>query len=345
MNIKAAMLTEQRTIQICEQTLPEPGPGEVSVRPEYVGICGSDLHFFENGCIGNCRVTYPFILGHECAGIIAGVGSGVTELAVGDRVTIEPGIPCGHCTYCRAGRYNLCPSVRFLSTPPYDGVLREQFNHPASLCYKLPENVSAKTGALMEPLAVGLYAAKRGNVQPGMRVVILGGGCIGLMTLLACKAAGAAQIIVSDLYEIRLDKAMQLGATGVFQPGRDGQPQQLREEFTGEAGFDVVFETAGSCVTAAQTSKLVKRGGTIVVVGNVLGEVSYSFRDLYLNEAEIKAVFRYRNVFPEVIHQVASGRIDPEGVISDVFGFSHAQQAFEAAMSNKQAIVKAVIKL
>ena len=177
------------------------------------------------------------------------------------------------------------------------------------------------------------------------RVAILGGGCIGLMTLLACKAAGAAQIVVSDLFDLRLDKAKQLGATGVFNPKTDGDTAALREKFTAGAGFDVVFETAGNRVTAAQTSGLVGRGGVIVVVGNVLGEVAFSFRNLYLNEAEVRAVFRYRNMFPEIIQQVAAGRIDVSGVASDVFDFDDTQTAFERAMNNKAEVVKAVIKL
>ena len=345
MQVKTAILTAQQTIQMGMTELPAPKADEVTIQPEYVGVCGSDVHFFEFGCIGACKVEYPFVLGHECAGVVTAVGSDVDTLRVGDRVTIEPGIPCGRCKFCREGRYNLCRQVKFLSTPPYDGVLRERFNHPADLTYRLPENVSTKDGALMEPLAVGAYACKRGGVHPGSRVAILGGGCIGLMTLLACKAAGAAQIVVSDLFDLRLDKAKQLGATGVFNPKTDGDTAALREKFTAGAGFDVVFETAGNRVTAAQTSELVGRGGVIVVVGNVLGEVAFSFRNLYLNEAEVRAVFRYRNMFPEIIQQVAAGRIDVSGVASDVFSFDDTQTAFERAMNNKAEVVKAVIKL
>ena len=200
MQVKTAILTAQQTIEMGMTELPAPKADEVTIQPEYVGVCGSDVHFFEFGCIGACKVEYPFVLGHECAGVVTAVGSNVETLHVGDRVTIEPGIPCGRCKFCREGHYNLCRRVKFLSTPPYDGVLREHFNHPADLTYRLPENVSTKDGALMEPLAVGAYACKRGGVHPGSRVAILGGGCIGLMTLLACKAAGAAQIVTSLLW-------------------------------------------------------------------------------------------------------------------------------------------------
>lgn len=344
MKIKAAVLTQPKTICIEDYDVQKPGPDEVTIKPEYVGVCGSDVHFFEYGCIGSCKVTYPFVLGHECAGTITEVGSDVTDLKVGDRVVIEPGVPCGKCDFCRKGRYNLCRTVKFLSTPPYDGVLRESFNHPAAFTYKLPDNVSTLEGSLIEPLSVGLYATKRGNVLPGMKVAILGGGCIGLMTLLACKAAGASTIVVSDLFDNRLEKARELGATGTFNPKTDGDNESFREKFTGGEGFDVVFETAGNKVTVNQTSYLMKRGGTIVIVGNVVEEVPFSFRNMYLNEGEIKSVFRYTNTFPEAVEQIANGRIDVKGIASDFFSFSDTQEAFNKAMNEKAVVVKAVIK-
>jgi len=328
MKIKAAVLTQLQTINIEEYEITEPGPDEVTVHPEYVGVCGSDVHFFEHGRIGACAVTYPFVLGHECAGTVTAIGSNVKDFSVGDRVVIEPGIPCGCCDFCRRGRYNICRSVKFLSTPPYDGVLREAFNHPAAFTYKLPDNVSTLEGALIEPLSVGLYAARRGEVRPGMKVAILGGGCIGLMTLLACKSIGASQIVVSDLFDNRLETAMKLGATGVFNPKTDGDTNAFREKFTDGEGFDVVFETAGSKVTANQTSYLMKRGGMVVMVGNIVEEVPFSFRNMYLNEGEVRSVFRYTNTFPEAIEQIASGRIDVKNVASDIFDFADTQEAF-----------------
>lgn len=345
MKIKAARLKEPKKIEIEEVELGELKENEVSIRPEYVGVCGSDVHFFEEGRIGNCVVTYPFILGHECAGTVVGIGKKVKKFKVGDRVTVEPQIPCGTCSYCRSGRYNLCPEVKFLSTPPYDGVLREEFHYREDMTYLLPENVSLLEGALTEPLAVGLYAAKRGNVAPGMKVAILGGGCIGLMTLLSCKAAGASVMLVSDLFKNRLDRALKLGATDVFCSGPEADIMSVREELTGGEGFDVVFETAGNKVTASQTSGLLKRGGTIVMVGNIVPDVSFSFRNLYLKEGEIKAVFRYRNIFPEAIEQIASGRIAVRDVVSDIVPFEHTQEAFEKAMTDKAGVIKTVVSI
>lgn len=345
MKVKAARLVGPQRIAIEDVDWQEPLADEIAIRPEYIGVCGSDVHFFERGRIGKCVVNYPFILGHECAGRVVAVGKNVKTIREGDRVVIEPGIPCGKCHYCRSGRYNLCPDVKFLSTPPYDGVLRERFNYPADMAYRLPDEISSIEGALIEPLAVGMYAAKRGNVSPGMKVAILGGGCIGLMTLLACKAAGASEILVSDLFQSRLGKAKELGATITFQSGTEDDADRMRRMTESGEGFDVVFETAGNKVTASQTSKLLKRGGTIVIVGNIVDEVSFSFRDLYLNEGEIKAVFRYRNIFPEAIQQVAAGRIQVKDIASDVFPLEQAQMAFEKAMTEKEKVIKAVISL
>lgn len=345
MKIKAARLQEPKRIEIEEMELEDLKENEVSIRPEFVGICGSDAHFFEEGKIGNCVVSYPFILGHECAGTVVGIGKNVKKFKVGDRVTVEPQIPCGTCVYCRSGRYNLCPEVKFLSTPPYDGVLREEFHYREDMTYLLPQEVSSLEGALIEPLAVGLYAVKRGKVTPGMRAAILGGGCIGLMTLLACKAAGASVIMVSDLFENRLKKALNLGATDVFCSGGNADIMSVRDALTGGEGFDVVFETAGNKVTAAQTSGLLKRGGTIVMVGNIVPEVSFSFRNLYLKEGEIRAVFRYRNIFPEAIEQIASGRIVVKDVVSDIVPFEHTQEAFEKAMTEKADVIKTVVSI
>lgn len=345
MKIKAARLTEPKNIIIEETELEEPKENEVVIRPEYVGICGSDVHFFENGRIGNCAVRYPFILGHECAGTVVKVGTNVKSRKAGDRVTIEPGIPCGTCTYCKSGRYNLCPDIQFLSTPPYDGVLREAFCCREDMTYLLPEHVSSLEGALIEPLAVGMYAVKKGGVRPGMKAAVLGGGCIGLMTLLACKAAGASTIFVSDLFDKRLEKAKMLGATDVFASLPDTDILAACNDVTDGEGFDVVFETAGNKVTAAQTSGLLKRGGTIVMVGNIVPDVSFSFRNLYLKEGQIQSVFRYRNIFPEAIKEVASGRISVKEAATDLFAFADVQQAFEKAMNEKADVIKAVVSM
>ena len=179
MKSRAAFLTDIKKIEMGEVEVPDPGDHEVQIKVEYVGVCGSDVHFFEHGRIGKNQVTYPFILGHECAGRITKIGAGVSGLAAGDRVAMEPGIPCGRCEFCKDGRYNICPDVAFLAAPPTNGALVEHINDPSHLSFTLPANVSTLEGALVEPLAVGMHAARQGEVMPGKSIVILGAGCIG----------------------------------------------------------------------------------------------------------------------------------------------------------------------
>lgn len=343
MKIKAAVLEGLQHIEMKEIELEPLKKGEISVKIEYVGICGSDMHFFEHGRIGDHVIEYPFILGHECAGTVVAVAPDVRDIKIGDRVALEPGIPCGHCEFCKEGRYNLCPDMAFMASPPQNGSLREIVNHPAHMAFKLPDSMSTLEGALLEPLAVGMHAVKHGGVTPGKSVAILGSGCIGLVTLLACKAAGASVIAVSDLFDNRLEKAKELGATHVFNPQKDGDFTNIRN-FTNGEGFDVVFETAGSKVTASQTSYLVRRGGTIVIAGSVLGDTPFNFRNLSVLEATLKTIWRYRNIYPEAIQQVSSGRINLKSIATDEFSFDDCQNAFVSSIKNKNEIVKSYIK-
>lgn len=238
----------------------------------------------------------------------------------------------------------MCPDVKFPSVPPYDGMLRDYVAIPAHLAYRLPENVSSMEGALIEPLAVGLSAAERGDVSLGQNIVILGAGCIGLVTLMACKARGAGKVIVCDLFDKRLDKALELGAdVAINAKGEDVEARVL--ELTGGVGADVVFETAGNPRTAAQTSDLVRRCGVVVMVGNINGETPYRFMDLMYKESEIRTIYRYRNNFATAIQAVANGSIDVKKIVSHEFDFQDVQAAFDNSLYNRQDVIKAVIKL
>lgn len=327
-----------------EDEMPKPGPGEVVVEVEYVGVCGSDLHFFESGMIGPRRIEGQQTLGHEAAGVVYEVGEGVTELAVGDRVAIEPGIACGKCRYCREGYYNLCPDVHFISSNPYQGAMRQFIAHPANLCFKLPPNVSTLEGALIEPLAVGMHAARQSCVELGNTVVILGCGCIGLTTLLSVKAMGATRIIVTDLCDNRLEMATSLGATETINSGKV-DPVARVMELTDNDGADIVFETAGSRFTAAQTGGLVRRGGVIMIVGNVFGETPFNFHQISTKEVTIKSVFRYRNIYPLAIKAIQSGKINVKAIASDIFDFNHIEEGMLKAIREKDNVVKVVIKV
>ena len=338
---RAAYMVTPGKMEIRELPMPQAQPGEVVLKIEYVGVCGSDAHFFESGMRKGKAFDLPFILGHECAGTVTQVGAGVQNVAVGDRVCFEPQITCGVCPECRSGR---CKDVRFPSVPPYDGMLRDYAAIPAHLAFKLPDNVSSLEGALIEPLAVGLSAASRGDVTLGQDVVILGAGCIGLLTMMACKARGAGRVIVSDLFSKRLDKALELGADAVIDASTEDTMARVTELTEGR-GADVVFETAGNSHTAAETSDLVRRGGVIVFVGNINGETPYRFMDLMYKEGEIRTIYRYHNNFPTAIRAVSTGRIDVKAIASHQFDFQNVQEAFDAALYQRQDVVKAVIKL
>ena len=344
---KAAYMHGTDKMIIKEIDVPEIKKDQVLVQLEYVGICGSDVHYYHSGRCGSYEVDLneDFMLGHECAGTVVEIGEDVTSLQVGDRVALEPGITCGTCEFCKAGKYNLCPDVVFLATPPVQGCYEEYIAFPENMCFKLPDNVSTKEGALIEPLSVGFHAANQGNVQVGDTVVILGGGCIGLVTLLSCKAHGAGKIILADIVDARLEKAKELGATHVINSKEVDVKEEIARLTEGR-GVDIVFETAGSPVTIAQTPFLVCKGGTIVLVGiSAQEEINYNFAQIMDKEATIKSVFRYRNIYPKAIAAVASGAIDVNNIVTHEFDLEHIQEAFEEAVNNKTDLVKAVIKI
>ncbi len=340
----AAYLTAVGTIELGPAPLEAPGPGEIQLKVEYVGICGSDVHFYASGQRKGKFFDLPFILGHECAGTVAALGPGVEGLQVGDRVCFEPQITCGTCRYCRSGHYNMCPNVVFPSVPPYHGMLRRYANIPARCAFRLPDSVSTRDGALMEPLAVGLSAASRGDVTLGDRVVILGSGCIGLVTLLACRARGASRILVADLCDNRLEMAKKLGADVVVRSDRENLLERVYAMTDGE-GADVVLETAGSPVTAAATADLVRRCGVVVLVGNINGETPYRFMDLMYREGEIRTIYRYKNNFPTALEAVATGAIDPSPLVTHTFDFADTNEAFRLCNEEKEKVVKTVVRI
>lgn len=332
-------------MEIREIEVPVPKEKQVLVKLEYVGICGSDVHYLEHGKIGDFIVNGDFILGHECAGTVVALGPGVKNLKVGDKVALEPGCTCGQCEFCKTGRYNLCPDVEFLATPPYDGCLMNYIAFPENMAFKLPDGISTKEGALVEPLAVGMHAAKQGNVKLGDSVVILGSGTIGLVTLLACKAFGATDITVVDVIPKRLEYAKKLGATTTVNAAEKDVLTEI-DRLTNKKGADVVIETAGSAKTVAQTPYLVKNGGCVVLVGMAPQDIiEYNFSKIMAKEAEIKSVFRYRNIYPQAINAVSKGIIDISGIITHEFAFDDAAKAFNFVINNKQEVVKAVIKI
>ena len=343
--MKVAIMTDIGKMEYTERPIPAPKDDEVLVKLEYVGICGSDLHYYEAGAIGNFIVKPPFVLGHEPGGVVVEVGKDVTHLKVGDRVALEPGKTCGHCEFCREGKYNLCPDVIFFATPPVDGVFQEYVAHEAGLCFKLPDNVSTMEGALIEPLTVGFHAANQGGAHAGQTAVVMGAGCIGLVSMMALKAEGVSRVYVVDVMKNRLEKAMELGADGVIN-GREADAVAKIMELTDGRGCDLVIETAGTEITTRQAINMTKKGATIVLVGySSSGEMTLPVSTALDKELTFKTVFRYRHIYPMAIDAVASGRVNLKGIVTDVFDFDDLQNAMDRSISDKANIVKAVVKM
>ena len=343
--MKVAVMEGIGKMGYTQRPIPAPKEDEVLVKLEYVGICGSDMHYYETGAIGDYVVEPPFVLGHEPGGIVVEVGSKVKHLKVGDRVALEPGKTCGHCEFCRQGKYNLCPDVVFFATPPVDGVFQEYVAHEAALCFKLPDNVSTLEGALIEPLAVGFHAANQGGAHAGQTAVVMGAGCIGLVSMMALKAEGVSRVYVVDVMQKRLDKALELGADGVIN-GRDEDAVEAVRRLTGGAGCDLVIETAGTEITTRQAIHMAKKGANLVLVGySKTGEMTLPMSLVLDKELAFKTVFRYRHIYPMAIDAVAAGKVNLKGIVTNIFDFDDIQNAMDKSVSDKANIIKAVVKI
>ena len=343
--MKTAVMTKLKYCEIQKRPIPVPKEDEVLVKIENVGVCGSDLHYYESGRIGNFIVEFPFVLGHEAGGTVVEVGANVKNLKVGDRVALEPGKTCGKCEFCKSGRYNLCPDVIFFATPPVDGVFQEYVAHEAGLCFKIPDNMSTEEAALIEPLAVGMHAANQGDAHLGQIAVVTGSGCIGLMSLLSLKARGVSKVIVVDVMDKRLAQAKKLGADYVINGKTEDTVARIMEITEGK-GFDLGIETSGSQICASQQIQAAKKGATIVLVGySASGEMTLPIGMSLDKELNFKTVFRYRNIYPMAIDAVASGKINVKGVVTDYFKLDDIQEALTACVEDKANIVKGVIKV
>jgi len=345
MNNQTAFLVQPFKMEILDTEIPMPKEDEVLIEVQSIGICGSDLGFFADPTnAGQREVVYPIVLGHECGGRIVDVGKNVKHLSRGDLVAVEPGVPCGECEWCRSGHYNLCPSLTFLAAPPFEkGALSRYITHPAAYTYKLQPGMAALDGALLEPLSIGMYAVKRGDVRLGDTVAVLGAGCIGLMNLMAAKAAGAGMVMVVDIFDNRLEMAKEIGADIVINSAKQDLPEEARK-VTGDRGFDHVFESAGNPATTKAALDTVRKGGNIIMVGLNHTPTPFDFYAAARKECDILSVWRYVNMYPLAMKAVASGKIDPKKIVTDIFEFQDVQNAFERSYKEKQTMVKAAIK-
>lgn len=330
--MRVSVLSAPSTLTIEERERPNPGPGEVLVRMICVGVCGSDTHYLEHGRIGSFAVEYPMVLGHEGVGVIEVVGEGVDPARVGQRVSIEPGVPCRSCEQCLRGVYNLCPQMVFHATLPYDGSLAEYIVHDAAFAHPVPEGVDQEAAAMVEPLSVGLWACRKADVRPGTSVLITGAGPIGLMCLLATRAAGARDITVVDLKPERLAHVERLG----------GRAVDSRLDIFDNREYDVLLECSGvEAVTQAGVRSLA-RGGRGVLIGMGGDTVALPLSALQEREVVVTGVFRYANTWPLALRLLADGVIDVRGLVTGRFDLDDADQALRAA-STDPASVKAMV--
>ncbi|MBR2571657.1 MAG: NAD(P)-dependent alcohol dehydrogenase [Clostridia bacterium] len=343
MSNKTFYQTGLEKMEVGEAPMPKIGPDDVMIKVQSVGVCGSDLHYYRTGEIGSFKVKFPFILGHEAAGVVCETGANVKNLKAGDRVCMEPGIPCMKCEECLTGHYNLCRDVRFWATPPYDGVLSEYVSHPAAFTFKIPDNMSFTEGALVEPLAIGLHACNMGGVKLGQTVAIVGAGCIGLVTLMAAKAYGATRIVVGDMLDKRLAKARELGAVTVNTAEEDFADKVM--ELTGGRGADVAIDCAGFTPTVDACLRCAKPAGMVVIVGLGAAKVDGFNTDMMsTKELTVKSIFRYRNLYPTAINAIADGRIDVKSIVSHRFAFDDTIEAFATCTKDIRNVVKGVIE-
>ncbi|GAB7364998.1 hypothetical protein MBLNU230_g5781t1 [Neophaeotheca triangularis] len=341
----AVETTPDHELNVVDAEIPELKPNECLVHVRATGICGSDVHFWKEGAIGRSLIKQPLGLGHESAGIIVKTGSAVITHSIGDRVAIEAGIPCCQptCEFCRTGRYNGCPNVIFYSSPPVNGTLRRYHAHDAAWLHKLPSGISYEEGALLEPLSVALAGLERANLRLGDPLVICGAGPIGIVTLLAAHAAGAAPIVITDLDENRLAFAQKLvprirsvkvakgedaKKTGEKIVEAMGQPTGLAVECTGVESS--VHSAIYSC----------KFGALVFIIG--VGKDFQQIPFMYCNEREIdiKFQYRYRETYPKAITLVSEGLIDLKPLVTHRFSLEEGLAAFEAASTPEARAVK-----
>ena len=318
--MRASVLHGPGRVAVEERPVPEPGPGEVLVRIGSVGICGSDVHYYRHGRIAEYVVREPLILGHEAGGRIVGVGADVDPARIGQRVALEPGVPCRVCRECKAGRYNLCPDVRFFATPPFDGTFAEYVTLAADFAHPVPDSLSDDAAGLIEPLSVAVWACAKAEVGAGSSVLLSGAGPIGLMTVQVARALGATDVVVSDVAPARLDAATRFGATRTLD---------ARTENAANAGIEVdaYIDCSGAPPAIAQGITAVRPAGRVVLVGMGADEITIPVGLVQGRELTITGTFRYANTYPTAIALAAAGRVDLDGMVTAHYTLDDAETA------------------
>ncbi len=338
--MRALVLERKGELALRDIDLPDRiGDDDLKIELHTVGVCGSDVHYYTHGAIGDYILREPMVLGHEGSGTVVELGSSVTNLKVGDRVCMEPGIPNLASKASKLGIYNVDPSVTFWATPPDHGILTSSTIHPAAFTYKLPDNVSFAEGAMVEPFAVGMQAAAKARICPGDVAVVTGAGTIGIMVALAALAGGCSKVIISDVSAEKLEIAG--GYDGIIPVDvRTSNLVDTVNEMTDHWGADVVFEASGSPRVFDDIIKAVRPGGCLVLVGLPPDRILFDVNSAIAREIRIETVFRYANVFDRALNLIASGKVNLNPLISETFTFEQSIQAFERAAEGRPADIK-----
>jgi L-iditol 2-dehydrogenase len=328
-SMKVNVMTALAASRVEDRLVPEVGHGDVLVRVTAVGVCGSDVHWFQEGHIGDLHVDGPIVLGHEASGTVVEIAADVDRSLLGRRVSIEPGVPCRRCRQCHVGRYNLCPDMRFMATPPIDGAFAQYVVMPADYVYPIPDDVSDDVAALLEPLSVGIWASRRGDVQPGARVLVTGAGPIGLLAGQVARAFGAVEVTITDVSDERLAVARSLGLSAV-PAGTD-----LGSD------FDTTLECSGAQAAVDAAARATGRGGHLVLVGMGASSVTLPTSLLQAKEATVTGTFRYANTWPLALDLARYGRVDVQSLVTHHFDLDHVSTALTP--SEIPGSIKAVV--
>ncbi len=321
--MRASVLLRARQIELQERPVPEPGPGEVLIRVRSVGVCGSDVHFYKEGRIGDFVVEKPLVLGHELSGVIAGVGPGVEESRVGERIALDPQRPCRRCRRCKTGQLNLCEHMQFFATPPTDGAFADYVVAPADFAYPVPDSLSDHAAALLEPFSVGLWACGKAALEPSSRVLITGGGPIGALTALAARAHGASEVVVSDPVASRRERVLQFGATSTVDPTAD-------DFDAAQLGVDAFIECSGATPALLAGLAALRPGGHAVMVGMGADSMPIPVIDVMAKEIVLTGVFRYVDTWPKVIAVAQQPHVDLDALVTSEYSLEDTEAALNA---------------
>lgn len=343
--MKALVLEQAGKIAIEDREFSETlGDDDVQIKIHSVGICGSDVHYYQHGRIGPFVVKAPMVLGHEASGVVLALGKNVKHLSVGDRVCMEPGIPDMQSPQSRAGIYNLDPAVQFWATPPVHGCLRETVIHPGAFTFKLPDNVSFAEGAMVEPLAIGMYASTKAGIKPGDIALVIGAGPIGVVTALAALAGGCSDVIICDLFDDKLKVAANYEGLHAVNSKGEGVAQKVAQLTSGN-GVDVVFECSGAKAAILSICDHIAPGGTAVLVGMPIDAAPVDIVAAQAKEVTFKTIFRYANMYPRTLRLLSAGKLRVQPLISHTYKFSDSVAAFERAAAGNPTDIKIMLEM